>query len=258
MRSSPPRAAIRRLQSHSGEARARLLAVPGAGAAPSSFLPWVAWVPDATELWAVQRPGRQDRRREPAHVRVADMVTELLPWVEPLVDRTLTVIGHSMGALVAFELLRKLEVRHPSASLRLVVVAACAPHVPRPRSLMMLEDDAELASVLGGLHGTAPALLADASAREAILPAVRADLAAEASYVLESRTRLSCDIAVAYSEADPLVTPADALGWRSHTNAAFASRAFPGTHFFHQEHPEELMRFICEPQADGAQLEGAA
>src|SRR6185312_10761207 len=87
----------------------RLLCFAHAGGGASSFNGWRRALPDWVELVRVQLPGREDRKDGALYTRVEELVADLFPHVATILDRPLAVYGHSMGALVAFEVVRELR-----------------------------------------------------------------------------------------------------------------------------------------------------
>src|SRR5438093_882622 len=86
------------------DARARLLCLPHAGGSASFFLPVAHALAPDVEVLAVQYPGRQDRRGEDCVDNVPEFADRLLDALAGWLDRPLALFGHSMGALVGFEL----------------------------------------------------------------------------------------------------------------------------------------------------------
>src|SRR5580765_133219 len=91
--------------------RLRLFALPFAGGGASTFRQWPEGLPADIECCAVQLPGRETRYKEPGFVRMANLVAALAESLAPEFDRPFALFGHSMGALVAFELARELRRR---------------------------------------------------------------------------------------------------------------------------------------------------
>src|SRR5262245_3757998 len=92
--------------------RLRLFAFPCAGRGASLFFPWRAALPAWIELVSVQLPGREGRIGEPAFQRLNAAVAALLLEIVPLLEGPYAFFGHSMGALLCFELARALRLQH--------------------------------------------------------------------------------------------------------------------------------------------------
>ena len=107
-------------------ARVRLFCFPWAGVGASAFFRWSQDLPHEIEVNAVQYPGREDRYRETPIRRVSPLVELLLRDLHSYRDRPFAFWGHSMGALVAYELTRQLTARRTitRAPVRLRATAA--------------------------------------------------------------------------------------------------------------------------------------
>lgn len=91
----------------------RLLCIPFAGGGTVTFRRWAALLPPHIEAFAVQLPGREDRLREPALDDWQSMMDALIEAVAPLPFLPTAIFGHSLGAVIALELGRRMHARQP-------------------------------------------------------------------------------------------------------------------------------------------------
>lgn len=215
-------------------ATVRLLCLPFAGGGASAYRTWGDGLPLTVEVCAVQPPGRETRFREPAYLRVRPYVAALADVLPPLFDVPVVFFGHSMGALVAFELARELRRRSGPAPSRLVVSGRGAPELPLRRPPLHTLPDREFRAELKHLGGSPAAVLDNDELMAALLPTLRADFTAHETYVLAEEPPLDCPILAVTGADDTLAPPADVEAWRRHTRGAFESRVLPGDHFFLQ------------------------
>jgi len=131
----------------------RIVCFPHAGAGASSFNGWFRHLPDDIELVRVQLPGREDNNERPAFTRMEDLIPELYGQVLPLLDRPLAIYGHSMGALVAFELTRALRRNNCPAPVALLVSGRRAAHKPLRRVLLHVLPEADLSRICARWEG---------------------------------------------------------------------------------------------------------
>lgn len=213
------------------DARLRLYCIPYAGGAPGIFRDWSQALDARVELRAVLLPGRERRFTEPALSSV-DAITEVLvPALLTRLDPPFAIFGHSLGALLGFEVARRLTARgQPPAHL--LVSAARAPHLPRRGPDYHRMEDAELMDAVGDLGGTPPELLAQRELLEIMLPTLRADFAAAETYHRQAGPPLPTPITAFGGAGDPLVLHSDIEGWAAHTAAGFEQYQLPGDHFF--------------------------
>jgi medium-chain acyl-[acyl-carrier-protein] hydrolase len=210
----------------------RLLAIPHAGGAASAIAPWVREWPAQIELALAQFPGRDRRLRERPAADMGEVVGRLADAVTPLLDRPLMLFGHSLGALIAFELARELRRRGLLSPARLIVSCRCAPdEAPRAPQVSADAPEAEIVSELRRLSGTPPEVLGHAELMGVLVSIFRADLAVEASHRFAAEPPLDCAITAISGTADPDVSTGDMEHWRRHTASTFESRVFEGSHF---------------------------
>ncbi|WP_314176409.1 alpha/beta fold hydrolase [Streptomyces winkii] len=240
----------------------RLFCLPHAGAGASAYRGWQQSLGADVEVVPVHLPGRESRITEPPEADIRRLAERL---AQPLARRAAglpyAVFGHSMGALLGYELTRLLAGAGRPPAL-LIASGASAPHLPiaaDPPVHLMPEQ--ELLAHLGELAGTPRSVLSDQDLLEMVVPALRADFAACETYVHEHRPPLSVPLLVLGGDADPGV-PVDSLDpWSEHTGASTTVRVWPGGHFFHHENREDVMELIAKEthkarQAQQAQEQG--
>jgi medium-chain acyl-[acyl-carrier-protein] hydrolase len=210
-------------------ARVRLFCLPHAGSGSAGFYRWRRWLPAEVDLCPIFLPGRELRLSEPlvsSASRLADGIAEA---IAPLLDRPYAIFGHSMGALLAFELARKVK-QEPSA---LYLSGRIAAHLPPPHvGLHRLDDEALVRALAARYGGAAQTLLEEDDLREVFLPIVRADLAVVETYRYRQGRPLGCPITVFAGDGDRSVSEAGLAGWRVETTGEFAVRYLPGDHFY--------------------------
>ncbi|MFC6881622.1 MULTISPECIES: thioesterase II family protein [Actinomadura] len=226
----------------------RLVCFPHAGGSASFFFPVSARLSPAVDVAAVQYPGRQDRRAEANIGTIPEMADAVLPAVRALADRPLAFFGHSMGAVLAYEVARRLERDGAEPLARLYVSGRRAPSRHRSEHVHEL-DDAGLVAELQRLSGTDSSLLGDPEARDMILPAVRSDYHAVETYRHVPGAALRCPVVALVGDRDPQVTRDEALAWAEHSSGPFDLRVFPGGHFYLVEHGPRVIQALADDLA---------
>ncbi|NYF58121.1 thioesterase II family protein [Micromonospora purpureochromogenes] len=231
------------------DAPTRLVCFAHAGGSASYFYPVSQALSPSLDVLAVQYPGRQDRRAEPAFEDVPRLVDVLVDEVAVWADRPLALFGHSLGATVAFEVARRLQARGTEVSA-LFASGRRAPSRHRPAWVHEGDDDALISEMLK-LEGTDAQMLTDPELVRMILPALRADYRAAETYRYQPGPPLTCPVYALTGDADPQVDVPDAESWREHTTGPFALHVFSGGHFYLNRHAPQVLALIRRHAADG-------
>jgi medium-chain acyl-[acyl-carrier-protein] hydrolase len=226
-------------------ARTRVIAFPFAGGGPSVYREWAERL-TGVEVCAACLPGRERRAAEPPVGHLGDLVAALAAAVRELADRPFVLVGHSMGAILAFEIARALQ-RHHVFPRHLVAVASRAPSSSRRsgRTLHLLPD-AEFARVLREFGGSPGVLLDDSTLFAPLVPMLRADFAVDETYIYRAGPPLGCPITAIEATRDPFVVPGEMKAWARHTRGEFAWCMLEGSHFFVEDRMATLTRAIGE------------
>lgn len=180
----------------------------------------------------MQLPGREMRQRETPIASADEIVEALLPVVSPLLDRPFALFGHSMGAVIAFEMARRLQQEGLPTPECLIVSGRVAPHRPLTRAPINHLPREGFVEGLRQLDGTPPEVLDDSELMALIEPMLRADLAVHENYQYRDEPRLACDVLAFGGLRDPEAGRHDVDAWREVTDGAFVLQMMPGAHFF--------------------------
>jgi medium-chain acyl-[acyl-carrier-protein] hydrolase len=224
----------------------RLFCIPYAGVGASAYHRWRgAFAPDI-EVLALQAPGRESRLREAALTRIEPLLTAAAAAIRPYLDVPFAVFGHSLGALVAFELVRLLRASEGREPVHLFVSGRRAPHLPPRHPPIADLPDPEFIVELGRRYGGIPAaVMSEPELLALLLPGLKADMGLFEAYRYELREPLGCPISAFGGALDAESSPADLEQWREQTTGAFSVRTFQGGHFFVQTAHAEVVRSIA-------------
>jgi surfactin synthase thioesterase subunit len=210
--------------------RSRLFCLPHAGGDASQYVSWQQYFGLGIQVCPVQLPGRGRRIHQPPYRSARAAAETAYEHLGRYFDLPAVLFGHSMGALIVYELACILE-DHGTPPQMLVVAGKAAPHLPPARARNSLGDE-ELIADLRALGGTPHELLEDRSALQFYLPLIRSDLAVVDDYIHRREAPLSCPILCLGGMADSTTGPESLAAWSRYTRAEFDLRIFPGDHFF--------------------------
>jgi pyochelin biosynthetic protein PchC len=209
----------------------RLICFPHAGGSASSFLSFSRSLATVLEVVAVQYPGRQERRGEPYFDSIAELADQVFMVLKPLADRPLALFGHSMGAVAAFEVARRLENDTGVRPVALFVSGRRAPSQYRAEYVHQQDDDGIVAKIKE-LSGTDTRVLDNEELLQMVLPAIRSDYKAIETYQFQDGPKLRCPIHAFVGDADPQATIEEATAWEEYTTGQFTLSIFSGGHFY--------------------------
>jgi medium-chain acyl-[acyl-carrier-protein] hydrolase len=225
--------------------RVRMFCFPYAGGSARIFNGWGRHLPAGVEVCPVEFPGHGMRFSDPLYDRLDPLVEDLLPGVVARADAPVVLFGHSLGALVAFELGRRLAGRHRIIPRHLIVSALRAPHLPRTGVPEHTLPEPEFRARLREFDGTPEEVLADETLMEVIGPILRADLAVPATYRHPPGARVSWPITAFAGLEDTEAPPDDVGAWQEETTAEFSLRVLPDGHFFLHSQEGPLLRAVA-------------
>jgi surfactin synthase thioesterase subunit len=216
--SGPPRAPL------------RLFCFPFAGGSTTTFSRWAELLRDKVTVCSIELPSHRAGSGRPPLSDFDALASALADDLEPHLGGRFAFFGHSMGALLAFEIARKLQARGASPEV-LFVSGEPAPHLSTGSegSARELDDDALVHELI--TRGVLPANI-DRDLLSESLPVLRADLRTCASYVFNKGPRLRCPIASFCGASDPLASKEQVSAWAAHTRGDFSVRTLPGGHHF--------------------------
>ena len=226
------------------EARLRLFCFPYAGGGVLGFRRWPQYLSDRIEVWALQLPGRDARWSEALSRRLLTVATEIAITSRPFLEMPFAFFGHSLGALMAFEVTRRIRRDLKVEPSRLFVSGCRAPHIsygdlPRHK----LPDD-QLINELRRLNGTPNTVLESAELMALMLPMIRADLEMIETYSYTAEPPLSCPISAFGGLRDSEVRLEHLDAWKSHTTGTFSLSMLDGDHFFIKQAESRLLQQV--------------
>jgi surfactin synthase thioesterase subunit len=240
-----------------GEEDIRLFCFAHAGGGSSFFRPWKPLAPRIAVV-PVVLPGREARWREPAYTKMDLLIEALFDAIAPQLDRPFALFGHSLGAIIAYELARRLADSGVGPPLCLFVSARRMPFLPARRPPIYNLPDDQLLAHIEQLNGTSFNLLREPSLLSALLPCLRADFELNDSYSPSPGRPLSIPISAFVGDRDPLVGIGEMRRWSELTAGEFSLRLFDGGHFYLACGPPDVLDAVREDVMRAAYLTASA
>lgn len=220
----------------------KLFIFPHAGGSAQFYVPFSKTFTTDVKRVAVQYPGKGGTHDLASFTSIPDLAGRILDMISPLDQSNgkVAFFGHSMGGLLAFEVARRLEAAgNPVAAL--FVSASAAPG--RVGFDETTDSDEGLLKAAAVFTGASPELLQNEEFAARILPTLRG-FRAIGDYDCPPEATVSCPIAAYYAEDDEIATREKVLPWSDRTTSEFTVRAFPGHHFYLNDHLAELVSDI--------------
>lgn len=236
------------------DAAIRLYCFPHSGGSVGEFAGWARELPDV-EVWGIALPGRGTRMDEPPHTDLGSLVAELA--AETGFHPPFAFFGHSLGALLAYELARELRTEGRAQPERVFLSAYHAPHLPRDLPPIHHLGDQEMFAAGQGTYTTLPAELdEDPELFASMMATLRADFTIAETYRHTPGDPLDIPFHVLAGTEDRLTTE-QMRAWQEHSRHPLELRWFPGGHFYLREQRSALLslihtRCLTTPERDTA------
>jgi surfactin synthase thioesterase subunit/malonyl CoA-acyl carrier protein transacylase/acyl carrier protein len=226
--------------------RLRLFCFSYAGGGASIFSSWSKELPPEIEVCPIQLPGREERLGESPFTRLTPLIQTLVPLITPYLDIPFAFFGHSLGALISFELARELRRQNLPSPIHLFVSASRAPHILDLDLPIHRLPDSKFLESLRRLNGTPEEVLQNPELMQLFLPALRADFAILETYFYATEERLHCPISAFGGVKDNIVSQTELAAWCDQTDGDFRMLMFPGDHFFLHPNRQQLLQAIAQ------------
>ncbi len=222
-----------------------VLCLPFAGAGASAFRRAQEYPADIVRIVPLQLPGRDERFAEPPFTDAVTAVDDLLPTALDLVagSPAVAVFGHSLGAVLAFELAYRLRQLPQPDLVRVFVSGSPGPWTRREvRATGM--TDADFLLQVRGFAGYSHPALEHPELRDMLLPTLRADVEMHENYLAQPGQTVDVPIISIRGSEDELVSREQAAQWQAASTAGCELREVPGNHMYLVDSPAELVRLM--------------
>jgi medium-chain acyl-[acyl-carrier-protein] hydrolase len=234
------------IQNQNRQITQRLILFPHAGGAASIYREWNNKLPSNIAVHAVELPGHGNRINEPLFKRIEPLVQSMAKALKPYWEGSYVLFGHSMGAVISFELAHLLRRENKPGPAHLFLAGRPCPHLTRKEPPTYDLPEPEFIEELRRLQGTPKEVLEHPELMSVLNPILRADLEICQTYEYEPRPPLDCPITVFGGLQDVDISREQLEGWCDYTISSFAVRMFPGNHFFLHASAPVLLQMIVQ------------
>jgi medium-chain acyl-[acyl-carrier-protein] hydrolase len=225
-------------------ANLRLFCFPFAGGSAMSYRTWAGLLPTNVEVCPIELPGRGSRIGESLYTNIKPLVTDLAEALMPYQDKPYVFFGHSMGALIGFEIARFFNNENLPGPVHLFVSGHAAPQFGCTHDPIYDLPEPQFIEELRKLDGTPEAVLNNSELMQLIMPMLRADFEVNETYIYEPGSQVNCQISVYGGVNDKDVSQEKLEAWREQTLGDFSIQMFAGGHFFLQTEQPVVLQVI--------------
>ena len=227
--------------------RVRLFIFPHGGGSPAQYKDWGVRLGAHAEVYIASLPGRGARFRDEPIADMAYLIDQLSAEISPLLNERSIFFGHSLGALVAFELVTSLAERGESPPKKLIVSAKNAPHIPAVGSPLSHLDDDAFVQALQQYGGTPAEALADKELMALYLPVLRADFRMSENYLCRNIRTLPCKLHIFGAQDDPFTSGDGLQQWSLYADDGGCGPViFEGGHFYFHAQQEQFFSALIQ------------
>jgi len=234
----------------SQKASCRLFCFPYAGGSSFIYNNWSKTISENIEICAIQLPGRANRMNEKPFTGVEPLVEVLTEKILPFTTMPFAFFGHSMGAIICYELAINLRKKANIEPLHLFVSGRSAPHLAANDRITYNLPDQDFIKEIAKLNGTPKEILQNAELLELLFPLLRADFELVETYKYNKQQQLNCPISAFGGSEDEEVSIDDLKAWKVHTKAGFKLNVLDGDHFFINHFSEVFTKTISAELKD--------
>ena len=228
----------------------RLFCFPCAGGLPSRFNAWSKHLFPDIEICSLQLPGRGKRIQEPCIKEWTVLIDKITLALQDSLNRPFAFLGHSLGALISFEVTHRLRQNHDLLPQHLFICSCGGPSTPMTQPSISSLPTQLFVKELSERYQAIPSMIQeDAQLLKLFLPSLRADFNLFETYSYSSKTPLDCPITVFSGLQDLAVTKQSLLNWQQETSTDVNLSFLDGNHFFLHDQTklisEKILEVVC-------------
>lgn len=233
-----------------------LLCLPCAGASATMYGRWRRLLPEWIRIVPVELPGRGARLADTPVTNFDALVTHICSGHAVAMQGRYALLGHSMGALLAYGVARRLRQTGRRLPLALFVSGSPAPSRRDPDYFTDKNNDAALIEDLRRQGGTPEEVFEHRELLRITLDVLAADYRVCESFRHVHEAPLPMPVH-AYAGREDDIEAGRIAAWAEETAGAFTLDWFDGGHFFIRQHEREVLAALLRRMPRSIQHRGA-
>jgi surfactin synthase thioesterase subunit/acyl carrier protein len=222
----------------------KLICFPSAGGGASMFSAWKEFLPKEIELIGVQYPGREERFNESFAIHIPELINDIITTLKPILNSPFVLYGHSLGSIIAFELIRELRRKKMPMPKHMIISSFYSPRIfsENIERLINMNPISNFTETFIKLGMIPKKILNNEELKTHFLKILKADVQLGNTYHYQTENPLECSISAFIGTKDPLIKITDITDWQSEAVRNFNLKVFAGDHFFWQNRTEIFVK----------------
>jgi len=226
--------------------KTKLFCFPYAGGSAQIYYNWAKSLNPEIELIPIELAGRGKRFNEPLYKDFDELVDDVFHQIyNDVLETPYALFGHSLGALIAFELVQKIGINKLPNPKHVFYSGKSAPHIEKKRRVILHQlDSEEFKREIIQLGGTPAGIFEHIEFEKLFLPLLRNDFKLAETYNFkEGKNLYDGKITVLLGKEDDL-TAEQCHEWSNTTSDVCSIVYFNGGHFFIHNETEKIFKII--------------
>ena len=228
----------------------QLICFPFAGSGASLFYPWVSSLSSKFEIWAFQAPGHEELMDQELISDLGQMKKYIHQKVLPILKPPFILFGHSLGAVLAYELSKELQTKNLIPAT-LIVSGRQPPHLKSKKASISHLKNEDFINEVFQFNGIPRELLNSNEFLEMAIPILRADFQLAENYQIQIEEKIKCPIKVIGTTLDQWIDLHEISQWSNATENSCEISIFEGDHFHLKQNPKVITNYLNEDLRSG-------
>lgn len=227
----------------------KLFCIPHAGGSASSYHEWKS---DNFQVIPVELPGRGRRFHDTLCRSIDETAEDIVKnIIKELNGSDYALFGHSMGAVLCYEVYYKLRALGYKKPVHIFLSAKMPPHSRRKEITHHLPEE-EFRKTIASKGGTPGAVFQNEELWQLCYPILCSDIRNVELYEHKIKEcRVESDITLIYGTEDEMLenSTGSIHEWKQYAGAGYREVEFSGDHFYLIPHRDEVLKLLSETLA---------